>query len=73
VIAPRGLGITGRGRTGAAGTTVQLKVLWQLPQSSVVLSCWTCFPIAVMPLWQLWQVALSPKWLNVAAAQVIVP
>jgi hypothetical protein len=32
-----------------------------------------CLAVAAMPLWQLRQVALSPKWLNVAAAHVIVP
>ena len=53
--------------------TVQLKVLWQEPQSSVVLTCWTCLAVAVMPLWQLWQVALMPKWLKLADCHERVP
>jgi hypothetical protein len=51
----------------------QFNVLWQLAQSSVVRTCWTCLPTAVKPLWQLAHAALTPTWLNLAAAQVIVP
>ena len=57
---PRGVGIKGFSRGGAANTD-QLRVLWQLPQSRVVFTCWTCLPVAVTPLWQLWQLALIPR------------
>ncbi len=60
----RGIEIKGRGRAAGAPTTVQFKVLWQLPQSRTVLTCCTCLPVAVMPLWQLTQDALSPRWLK---------
>ena len=66
------------GTAGAAAlagrvVTVQFTVLWQLPQSSVVLGCWICLPIALMPLWQLRHGAREPHVAELAAVQAIVP
>jgi len=73
LVEARGLGNTSR-RSGAGGVvTVQFNVLWQLPQSRVVITCVTGLLAARTPLWQLRQVALTPTWLKVATVHEIVP
>lgn len=52
---------------------VQFIVLWQLPQSRVVIACCTGLLMAMTPLWQLRQVALTPTWLKVATFHATVP
>src|SRR5258708_31726129 len=58
---------------GAGVATVRLNELWQVLQSSAVLACCTGWPKAVGPLWQLAQLAVTPRWLKVAGDQAIVP
>ena len=70
--APRTPGTAGR-RGGGWAVTVQFTVLWQVPQSCVVLTCRICLPIALMPLWQLLHGAVSPRWLKLTAVHAIVP
>ena len=70
--APRCLCNKGRS-LGAGVETVQLNVLWQVLQSRAVTACCTGLPKAVVPLWQLTQLAVTPRWLKVAGDQAIVP
>ena len=63
-----------KGRSLGAGiATVQLIVLWQVLQSRAVIACCTGLPKAVVPLWQLAQLVVTPRWLKVAGNQAIVP
>ena len=47
-VAARGRCSKGRS-CGGGVVVVQLSVLWQVPQSRVVCTCWACLPVAVMP------------------------
>ena len=50
-VATRGRGSGSKGLSGGgAAVLVQLNVLWQVPQSWLVVGCWICLPVAVMPL-----------------------
>ncbi len=63
-----------KGRSFGAGVaTFQLNELWQVLQSRAVMACCTGLPKAVVPLWQLAQLAVTPRWLKVAGDQAIVP
>ena len=46
--------------------------VWQSAQAVLVLICVADLPVAVVPLWQLEQVAVTLLWLNVAGVQPLV-
>lgn len=45
---------------------------WQFEQTLVVPGCMADLPVAVVPLWQLWQLPVTPVWLKVAGNHAVV-
>ena len=46
--------------------------LWHVSHAAVVATCVAFLPVAVVPLWQLAQVPVTPLWLNVTVLQLLV-
>ena len=44
--------------------------LWHVSHAAVVATCVAFLPVAVVPLWQLAQVPVTPVWLKVTVVQL---